>query len=538
LEISTMARSPFVTLAALLLLVPTAWSGDALPSTAAAKTPRIPDAWIREALEAAGPNRGELEKALAHFEGDQAKRTAMRFLIANMPGKGYIVTALRDKQGETIPWDPLAYADLAEAHRALDGIEARHGEIDFARDKKIEDVRTITAAFLIRHVDLAFEAWQRMPAAKRVDFNTFLDQVLPYRGSQEPVDPWLQPLMRRYAGRAKAVAGGKLTPKELYAWLSDDIHKRFRFDERYYLHPTDQSFTEMGRSGQGRCEDITNMITFAARSLALATAADYTPYWAHRDNNHAWNVLLDAQGHGFDKAQAHAAKIYRKTFAIQRESLPFRLPAGREAPNRFMASTTARDVTAEYMPTTTVTVELDAKRAGDERHAYLCVFNGGAWKAIAWGSTTREADQAGVRATFQDLGRNVVYLPAVHDGTRLIPAAPPFLLHTDGHVERLPGEAAAAPVTAIAVSPRKVSPDTFAATPVNFLKPGAAYVLKRWSAQAGDWQIVRRITAQTNAPRFEDLPADGLYWLVQDDGKTRRLERVWTIGPRGFQRWW
>ena len=44
----------------------------------------------------------------------------------------------------------------------------------------------------------------------------------------------------------------------------------------------------------GRCEDIANRTTYAARAVSLATATDFTPAWAHRDNNHAWNVLLDA----------------------------------------------------------------------------------------------------------------------------------------------------------------------------------------------------------------------------------------------------
>ena len=47
------------------------------------------------------------------------------------------------------------------------------------------------------------------------------------------------------------------------------VGRRLRFNERYYLHPTDQGFKEMEVSHQGRCEDLTNMQTYAARSLAL-----------------------------------------------------------------------------------------------------------------------------------------------------------------------------------------------------------------------------------------------------------------------------
>ena len=197
-------------------------------------------------------------------------------------------------------------------------------------------METITAEFLIRHIDNAFLVWERSPQSVRVSFDAFCNFVLPYRGSEEPIEDWLTPLSRRYAfawrkleqaGDARKVAHG----------VAQDLRRSVRFDERFYLHPTDQSFTEMLRTGQGRCEDLTNLSTFAYRSIGVAVAADYTPWWGHRDNNHAWDVLLDANGIGFAKANAHAAKVYRKTYAIQRDALCFRLPEGREAPNRFMA---------------------------------------------------------------------------------------------------------------------------------------------------------------------------------------------------------
>lgn len=519
-----MLRATVPLLLACVLFVPTAASEEALPTNTR---------WVEEALEQAGANRPELEQVLAHFAGKKDKLVAARWLIQNMPGKGYITTELRDKGGNVIAYDPLTYPNFKAALKALDEIQAKHGEVDFARDKKIEDLKTVKAAYLIKHIDLSFAAWQRMPPNQRVTFEVFLHYVLPYRGSQEPVDAWLEPLMQRYAGRLEALADDKLDAQGLYKWLSKDIHKRLRFNERYYLHPTDQSFTEMGRSGQGRCEDITNMITFAARSLALATAADYTPYWAHRDNNHAWNVLLDRNGVGCDKAQSHAAKIYRKTFAIQRQSLPFRLPEGREPPNRFMASTTATDVTDQYMETSVVEVTLDEKKAAGEKHAYLCVFNGGEWKAIAWTEIRKDGT-----ARFQRMGRGILYLPCVHDGEKLVAVSHPVLLGDAGQVTGLRGQDDARSVIAVAVSPKKISPDTFEETPVNYLEAGATYVLKRWGTTTGDWTDVREHEAGEKAPRFEDLPVDGLYWFVLKDGKPRRLERPWTIGPEGFQRFW
>ena len=136
------------------------------------------------------------------------------------------------------------------------------------------------------------------------------------------------------------------------------------------------------------------------------TAADYTPAWAHRDNNHAWNVLLDREGRGHDAGNAHAAKVYRKSFALQRDSLAFQLPEGREAPNRFLASEFDFDVTDQYAPTTDIEVALDPAAVAGDAFAYICVFNGGEWVAIDWAPTGEDH-----RARFTHMGCNIVYLP-------------------------------------------------------------------------------------------------------------------------------
>ena len=496
----------------------------------------IPDARVQAALAEAGANRAELHKVLTHFDAhrDMRRRTAARFLIANMPGHGYITTVLRNQQGDVVPYDPLAYENFKASQAALDVLEKEHGELEWDREAIKYDIEHMRADFLIGHISAAFDAWLASPEDRRVGFEAFLDFVLPYRGSQEPLHDWLTPLMARYARMEAELPpveeeDAAARAKRLYRLIGKDVHRRVRFNERYYLHPTDQGFHEMEESGQGRCEDITNMLTFAYRSLGLATAADYTPAWAHRDNNHAWNVLLDADGRGFDKGNAHAAKVYRKTYALQRDNLAFQLPEGREAPNRFLASKTYIDVTDQYAPTTHVvtTIAPAEESAREESIAYVCVFNGGEWVAIDW------ARVVSGKVEFRHLGRGICYLPAVHDGDRLLPAGAPFLVHKNGAVQRLTGTGGGAELIATATSPRKVSPDTHAVTPKSYLKPGAHYTLLRWGPQG--WIELAGGVASEEAWRHPDLPADGLYWLVKKD--SRKLERIFTIQD-GLQRWW
>ena len=487
----------------------------------------VPDGHVEEALAEAGANRAELERVLAHFDqsDDQEQRTAARFLIANMPGHGYIVTELRDQGGKAVPFDPLSHANFQQTQAALDALEREHGKLEFDRGSMVKDLEVMKADYLIEHIDRSFAIWRAVPAEQRVGFDAFLNHVLPYRGSQEPVDAWVSPLHTRYLELFTELAA---EPGKLRSKISKDVHSRVRFDERFYLHPTDQGYSEMLTSGMGRCEDITNMMNYACRAVAIATAADYTPAWAHRDNNHAWNVLLDRDGVGSDRSNAHAAKVYRKTFALQRGSLAFLLPDGREAPNRFLASKFYVDVTEQYAPTTDVAVDLELQVAGGESFAYICVFNGGEWVAIDWARIDE-----GSRVRFERMGRNIVYLPAVHREGRIIPAAAPLLVLKDGSVRSLAGKAGPAEVVVTSVRPRQTSPDTGAATAVSYLESGTSYLLQQWTL--GGWEPVTESVAGEESLQLKGPAGDGLYWMVADG--SRRLERPFTI-VEGKQRFW
>ena len=515
------------TVAAMLCCIEPARSEESSTST----YPPHPSATaehVEFALARAGSNRPALEQVLAFFEERAGHKEAARYLIANMPWKGYIRTRLETDTGAHVAFDPLDYPTIKEAHAALEALEAKHGSLEFKRDGIAYDVEHMRTEFLCAHIEQAFTAWQRTPSHRRAAWIPFLEHVLPYRGSEEPLDSWLRPLVRRYAPQVKGKRAAR-SAAEMWKWIGKEVGPRVRFDERYYLHPTDQSFTEMGRTGLGRCEDITNMQTYAARAVGLAVAADYTPYWAHRDNNHAWPVLLDQDGRGSVKSNAHAAKVYRKTFTINREALAFHLPAGEEAPNRFMMSRTARDVTEQYRTCFDVRVahtdiEADVPKG---RIGYLCVFNGGAWRAIHWTRT-----KGGV-ATFDRMGGGIAYYPArfVDGGWRALGA--PLILDASGNARALPGTGNATEVHLAAVKPEQQSVDTGEVTARSMLKLGETYTLSVW--RGNDWHPLETFVADDAAHRVSGLPEDGLFWLTREG--SRRLERIFTI-ERGLQRFW
>ena len=522
MRLSTQLVSTFLSLALPVAVAAPATAGVAPPSVADGL-----DARIEDALKKARSNRPEIERFLARYEAgtDLEKRRAARWLVANMDGHGYAVLALVDREGRALAFDALEHPNLAKAKEALDAVEREHPGADFAKVRFESDLEHASAEFLATHLDQAFEAWRTLPWAKSIRFEVFRDFILPYRGSNEPLSLWRAPAFER------------LAPQRLENAREDDVrvvgerirgavHPWVGFSDLFYLHPTDQGYGEMTARRLGRCEDITNMIAYGMRSVATLCASDYTPWWADRDNNHAWEVVLDAEGRGRAGLSNRCAKVYRKTFAIQPCSLAKQKRADEKVP-RWLGSPHYIDVTDQYLPVTDAAVELAAAPKGT-RFAYLAVFNGGEWRPIQWGRID------GTRAVFPKMGRDICYLPMLHVDGRDLPAGTPFILDKDGCMHPLAGSSMHRE-SILATSTRPATPDadTRATIPSTVVKAGSAYELFRWSQDG--WKSVGRIEAGMQDRLFEDLPHDALYWLVEDGSE--RLERIFTIED-GRQVFW
>jgi len=400
---------------------------------------------VSNALEKAGDNRGELEKVLSHYasEEDSLKLQAAFFLISNMEGHCYAKYALYDTAGANVEFNVLDYSDYNTLKAAWDTLESRYGTLDFEKKEKIYDLHTITADFLIKQIDYAFLAWCEKPWAKELSFDRFCEYVLPYRGSNEPIEHWREMFWEKYKDMESKMADLS-DPIEAARLINDDIKSWFTFDPRFYYHPTDQGLSEMLESRMGRCEDMTNVTIYAMRANGLAVTSDYTPYWANAGNNHAWNAILAPDGRvipfmgaesnpGEYRLANKLAKVYRKTFGKQMENLVFQERKQEKIPP-WLSGKSYLDVTADYTDVCDVTVAFKPEVPDSVDIAYLCVFNSGEWKAIHWG---RIKDG---EAVFADMGTDIAYLPALYINEEIVPFGAPFVLHTNCSIQEFQPE--------------------------------------------------------------------------------------------------
>ncbi|MBN1213260.1 MAG: transglutaminase domain-containing protein [candidate division Zixibacteria bacterium] len=492
---------------------------------------------IKLALKEAGDNRGEIERVLDYFAefGDTLKLKAARYLVANMEGHSYVTYYLHDTLDDEISFDVLEFPDYDALLVGFENLENEHGPLDFDRLEIHEDLENVEADFLVGNIEVAFDVWRGKPWARQLSFENFCKYVLPYRGSNEPLEPWRETFRERYA-HIDTLMVDTTDPIEAARLINEDIRSWFKFDPRYYYHPTDQGLTEMLENKMGRCEDMTNLTIYAMRANGLAVTSDYTPHWANSGNNHAWNAILTSKGEviPFMGAESNPgdyhlvnklAKVYRKMFGKQKRNLIFQKRKQEEVPG-WLAGRSYLDVTADYVPVSEVTQVFDKKIPDSVDIAYLCVFNSGEWKAVHWGRIKNN------RAVFSDMGRDIAYLPALYFNEEMVPYGDAFVLTEDGQITKYRADSSEKYTLELVSTTRRKQEISTDGVKKAFFTKDKEYELFYWT---DGWQSLGKTTAGEGPLIFGEAPKGGLYWLVEDNSD--KEERIFTYED-GRQVWW
>ena len=191
---------------------------------------------LASALEAAGTNRTELESALTRVPHTQ--RESLEWLIAHMP-------------------------------------EA--------------DLRALDAAFLLAHVDGAYNAWKSAPWSASVDESTYCDAILPYASVSEKRELWLPTL------RAKCLpmVEGLRDPALAAARLNQRIFPEFKVAYSTKRKRADQAPSESMESGLASCSGLSILLIDACRSVGIPARFVGVPMWTDGSGNHSWIEIWD-----------------------------------------------------------------------------------------------------------------------------------------------------------------------------------------------------------------------------------------------------
>lgn len=494
---------------------------------------------VQKVFEKAGDNRNELEKVIHHYQNpkDTLKLKAAFFLIGNMEEQSYLHFIVADSNNTDMHFNVLDYSDYKTMVAAWDSLEAIHGEISNWRDTTIFDFNSITADYLITNIDLAFKTWQEYSWAKHINFSQFCEYILPYRGSNELLEKWRPYFYEKYQWIKDSVKNID-DPVEAAILINNDIKSWFTFDSRFYRQKTDQGLSEMFKTKMGRCEDMTNLAIYAMRAMAIPVMTDFTPYWAKTGNNHAWNAIIDRNGKviifmgglfnpGEYKLNQAKAKVYRKTFALQPNSLAVVKPEWEKAPP-YINSNNIIDITNDYVPVTDVKLTLEQKVPDSMNYAYICVFNTGEWKAIHWSII-----ESGNKVNYTDMGLDIAYMPAYYVHEKIIPAGTPFILTKTGKTIFLKADTTDLRSIKLVSTTRRITQKATDNIEYAFFEEGLSYELFYWT---GGWKSLGKKTAGNESLIFANAPAHAIFWLVAENSKDQ--ERIFTINASGKQVWW
>ncbi len=380
-------------------------------------------------FHSAEANTVELEKVLKHYRTDSLKQQAALFLIANMKDKSEISWKARTRWGLDTSFQLTDYANESAALRAKDSLG-----IWYYQDTVKMDIQNIESTFLINHIDKTFQLWKHSKWARWLNFSQFCEYLLPYRVSSEPLEDWISYLSTNYS---KCVDSTMTTQEALIA-LNDTLKNKLAYDSRWLLYPASMQVQEMDSLGKGNCSHLANFATKVLRALGIPSVNDYTPAWSSYYSGHEWNALITPKGTVpfgiiYDmpekfKLPRKTAKIYRKSFAIQRNCIWECKTSSQQIP-LFFQNNHLVDVSHEYGTTFNFSLPLDSTLIPNYQNCiFLCVDNGGTWTPIDWGRIKNG------QAHFSNVLGNVLLAAVYYQDGQLTLTYSPFLLSNIGEV--------------------------------------------------------------------------------------------------------
>lgn len=400
------------------------------------------DIMLEQALELAGSNRAELQKVLDHYAGDSLKLEAAKFLIRNMPGHySYVDTAQINKYS-------LAVAAIVDSLKGKVHINVIRDSIDLIAKKMridslkvMQDCQIISADFLIQNIDTAFYDWQQGQWARHVLFDDFCEWILPYKAEElQPLDNWRSRLKNFHTEKLDELSYCdqlRNSPLAAIRILNSNLSWAIRPSLDPPIHYANIPTDIRAKLPFGFCTDFVSMSTTILRSHGIPVVWHFTPQWARRSLGHDWNVLLSEDGKNiiFDgisgqigerNGEVIMPKIYRYTYSRNKELEKIN-NSGESVPKLFR-NYFFRDVTKGLIQCSDVTLKIEDTK---NKYAYLLVFDNHDWTPVAYGTIKNG------KATFKDVGVNVVYLPVIYVDSKMKAIAEPFILCFDGKVKKI-----------------------------------------------------------------------------------------------------
>jgi hypothetical protein len=392
---------------------------------------------INAVLSMAGANRSQLETVLKYYSrnpSDSLKLRAAEFLIANMPGKHSLEydAPFEDVMAVYMRWDE--HEEWKEVDRIF-GV---------GKPTVKDDVKHITADYLINNIELSFKVWEEQPWGRNVPFDVFCEDILPYRVANEPLENWREKILESFSRLNRSF---KKRPGITAVDACIEVNTQLPRLKLMGRMP-EMNYSMIMTTTRGMCDEMSALAVFSMRALGIPVAQESTPKWPRRNIGHTWNSVYDSAGRRVSFMGTEAipgvshhgsympkSKVYRLTYARQNniEAAKSNIPPMMR--NRYM-----KDVTEEYVTGSGIVLEPHPEKgagieipvryppADDTGYAWLASIGENKWNITGWGKTDAEIIRFGA------IGRNILYLPLYYANGTQMAANYPFLVNDDDSI--------------------------------------------------------------------------------------------------------
>lgn len=385
--------------------------------------PGIPDDVV-EVLHRSGIFKPGLMTIILEFQApeDSLKLEAAYYILRNLENNYTIQHTLADSSDNEVIINPSEFKDLLSIISYRDSLESIIGRLHYRADTIILDFKNISPEFIINHINNTYEKW--VTDGKEYDYETYLQFILPYRVANEGVENYDQHFKAKFS-EFEYLNGNK---SELAKQINTIINSELSYDRRLGIIANPQSITDLELEGKGNLLDINIYKIKAMRSLGIAAALDYSPFFADSISGYYLTKVflpdgttLDLSHTGIDSIMSKnnkIAKVYRRSFGDVDNCL-FKIKDKKTHTPPFLGNYCYLDVSNEYIITSDTIVKLPVYTD----YAYLAIENENELKAIAWGIS----DSCG-NVIFEDIGRGINYTPVVVDKKLIVPVSESFII--------------------------------------------------------------------------------------------------------------
>lgn len=474
----------------------------------------------RKTAEATG--NPDMHRVVEACADDPQKLAAAVYLMENLDGHYTHTFDLVDNSTGKISPVSLYCPDItSDNYRSY--LDSLGVIIRYRRD---DDAQTMTADYLTRNIDRAFDSWRGNPWSQRYTEDMFRRYILPYRIATEELTDWRTYFIERYTPMIDTMTGQR-DVREVARLIIRDVKSWFVFQTDALLLKPALTPQEAFAHGKGECGSIANVFVLALRAMGIAATVDRIPVWGTSNGGHAEAVYFDEDGNPVmlgtgDWLAAQPPRVYRTEFE--------RLSEQQRADNIYDMPY-YRDVTADYVATSDIAMTFESAPEGSERAA-LAVFGNEHWRPIILGER-READG---RYVFERIGRSILYMPVCVEGRSVRLAGRPFHLDPRGNVQYY-GMPDTANRVEVDLTPliREQDRDTFNV---------ADYYIAYWNRDR--WQpsglpihkeVKQVADSVTTLYAVSGLPDRSIYGIFRKrDDRTyyRRIFRAWKTIPTRF----